>query len=227
MIKKILNYFSEWKWFEVVFVLLFEIVFIVLGIVFSQPFLSTFYSVTILLCAFLLVKGKWYAYIFGIVGISVYIFISYKTMYYGEAIWHTCITLPLYFSSIINWFRNQQNRVVKIKKISKLEVVLATLGFIAIFFGFYFLLLALNTPQALTSALSVMFSGIANYLAMRRSDMCFIAWCMDDVFVIVLWLIPVIGGEIGLLNVLITMFVFLINDAYGVFNWIKIKGKQT
>ncbi len=58
MLNKIKNYFSEWNWFEISFITIFEIAFIVLGIVFKQPFLSTLYSTTILLCAFLLVKGK-------------------------------------------------------------------------------------------------------------------------------------------------------------------------
>lgn len=61
---------------------------------------------------------------------------------------------------------------------------------------------------------------------MRRSDLSFVAYCFDDVFVIILWLIPVINGDIGLLNVLITMFAFLINDIYGVINWAKIKRIQ-
>ncbi len=226
MLNKIKNYFSEWNWFEISFITIFEIAFIVLGIVFKQPFLSTLYSTTILLCAFLLVKGKWYAYIFGLVGISVYIYISFQNDYYGESIWHLCITVPLYISSIINWFKNQQNKVVKIRKITKLEIVLFIFGFITLFVGFYFLLKFLNTPQALTSALAVMFSGMANYLAMRRSDLSFVAYCFDDVFVIILWLIPVINGDIGLLNVLITMFAFLINDIYGVINWAKIKRIQ-
>ena len=67
---------------------------------------------------------------------------------------------------------------------------------------------------------------MANYLAMRRSDLSFVAYCFDDVFVIILWLIPVINGDIGLLNVLITMFAFLINDIYGVIKWAKIKRIQ-
>ncbi len=116
--------------------------------------------------------------------------------------------------------------MVKIRKITKLEIVLFIFGFVTLFVGFYFLLKFLNTPQALTSALAVMFSGMANYLAMRRSDLSFVAYCFDDVFVIILWLIPVINGDIGLLNVLITMFAFLINDIYGVINWAKIKRIQ-
>lgn len=226
MLNKIKNYFSEWNLFEICFILIFEIVFIVLGIVFKQPILSTIYSVFILLCAFLLVKGKWYAYIFGLIGISVYIYISFQNNYYGESIWHLAITIPFYITSMINWFRNQQNKVVKIRKITKLEIVLFIFGFIGLFVGFYFLLKFLNTPQALTSALAVTFSGMANYLAMRRSNLSFVAYCFDDVFVIILWIIPVINGEMGVLNVLITMFAFLINDIYGVFNWIKIRKMQ-
>lgn len=226
MLNKIKNYFSEWNWFELSFIIIFEITFLVLGIVFKQPFLSSLYSMTILLCAFLLVKGKWYAYIFGLVGILTYCYISYQNRYWGEAIWHLIITTPLYITSLVTWLKNQQNKVVKIRKITPLEYVLFFLGFTGLFFGAMFLLKHFDTPQYLSSAFAITFSGMANYLAARRSNLTFVAYCLDDVFVIIIWLIPVINGEIGLLNVAITMFAFLINDLYGVYNWIRIRKKQ-
>ncbi len=223
----VVNYFKDWNWFELLFVFTFEIAFIVLGIIFKQTAFSIIYSITILLCAFLLTKGKWYAYIFGLIGISCYVHLSFTQHYWGEAVWHLCLTIPMYITSLCTWKKNQLKKVVKQRKISKLEWCLFLLGSAIVCVCLYFILNAVNTPQALTSSCALMFSGMANYLAMRRSDFSFVAYCFDDIFVIVLWIIPVIKGDIALLNVAITMFGFLINDIYGVINWSRIKKEQT
>lgn len=220
------NYFSEWNWFELSFIFFFEILYIVLGIIFKQDFFSCFYSMTILLCAFFIAKGKWYAYIFGIIGILTYCYLSFTQQYWAEAIWHLVFTVPMYVVSLINWFRNQQNKEVKIRKISKLETILFIIGLIVMCAAIWLVLYLVKAPQPLVSAFSVTLSAMANYLAMRRSDFSLIAFCFDDIFIIVLWLIPVIQGEVVLLNVAITMFAFLINDIYGVINWRNMKAKQ-
>lgn len=225
--KKIKEYFSEWNWFELTFIIVFELAFIVLGIVLKQSFFSCLYSIAILLGAFFLAKGKWYAYIFCILGILNYVYLSFTEMYYAEAVWHLCFTVPMYVVSMIQWFKHQQGKEVKIRRITKLETILFILGVIVLCVLIWLILTLIEAPQALTSALAVTFSAMANYLAMRRSDWSFVAYCFDDVFVIVLWLIPVIQGETAVFNVMLTMFAFLINDTYGLINWSRIKRKQS
>ncbi len=224
--KSVINYFKEWNWFELCFIFTFEIVFIVLGIVYKQSFMSCLYSITILICAFLLAKGKWYGYIFGVFGMLAYCYMSFLEHYWAEAVWHLVVTIPIYLISIFSWFRHQQNKVVKIRKITKLEVTLFVLGLVIMCAAIWIVLWAVNSPLAWSSAFAITFSFASNYLAMRRSNAAFVVWCLDDVFVIVLWLIPVINGEIALLNVAITTFAFLINDIYGVINWRRMNKQQ-
>ena len=224
--KKIKDYFSEWNWFELTFITVFEIAFIVLAVVLEQPFFSWFYSIAILLGAFFLAKGKWYAYIFCILGILSYVYLSFTELYYAEAVWHLCYTVPVYIISMIQWFKHQQGKEVKIRRITKLETILFIVGIVVLCLSIWLILSLIEAPQALTSACAVTFSAMANYLAMRRSDWSFAAYCFDDVFVIILWIIPVLQGEIALFNVMLTMFAFLINDAYGLINWARIKRKQ-
>lgn len=224
--KPIISYFKEWNWFELVYLFSFEIAFVVLGILFNQTWLSIAYSVLILLFALLMVKGKWYGYILGILGMSCYVWLSFLHQYWAEAVWHLAYTIPAYFICIVTWKKHQQNKVVKQRRITKLEVTLFIIISAIVCGAIWAILWALKSPQAWASAFAVTFSAMANYLAMRRSDFSMVAYCFDDIFVIALWLIPVLQGEIISLNVAVTMFAFLINDIYGVINWRKLKKQQ-
>ena len=159
-------------------------------------------------------------------GILTYCYLSFTQQYWAEAIWHLVFTVPMYIASMINWLKNQHNKEVKIRKISKKETILFIIGLIVLCTSISLILSYVGAPQPIISAFSVTLSAMANYLAMRRSDFSLIAYCFDDIFIIVLWLIPVIKGEVVLLNVAVTMFAFLINDIYGVINWRKMKAKQ-
>ncbi len=227
LIYKIKNYFNDWNLFEMIFIFTFEILFIILGIIFNQPFISSLYSTTVLLCVFFLAKGKWYGYVFGLIGTLSYCYIALSQDYYGECLYNLVVTFPLYVVSIVCWFNNQLNKVVKIrKKLEKREIFIFILENIGLFVLMNLFLYSTNSPQWLTSSFAITFSFTADYLAMRRSDFTFIAYCFNDIFLIILWIIPLLNGEISLLNVSVTMFAFLINDIYGVINWRKIKRIQ-
>ena len=83
-----------------------------------------------------------------------------------------------------------------------------------------------NTNNLLVSTFSIIASIIATYLTARRSEYGFVGFIINDIILITLWSIPVIGGDTNLIPVLLCPVLLLINDIYGVYNWKKIKNKQ-
>ena len=90
---------------------------------------------------------------------------------------------------------------------------------------FYFVLRYFNTANLVPSTLSVTTSFIAVYLTFRRSPYFALAYAMNDVVLIVLWILASIT-DISYLSVVICFVVFFVNDMYGFINWRRMEKKQ-
>ena len=73
--------------------------------------------------------------------------------------------------------------------------------------------------------MSVFTSFLASYLTMRRSPFFAVGYAANDVVLIALWLIAA-RQDRQYSAVVICFAVFLINDLYGYWNWIRLKKKQ-
>lgn len=136
----------------------------------------------------------------------------------------------MYVYGAINWLKNKDkdnNDLVLVKSnLSKKEWLIMFICFVVINFGVYFLLKALNTAQLIISTLSFISMLPALYLLARRCKWNQVAFLLNDMFVIVLWLVLVINGDLSLLSMIICFVFQMIYDIYGIFEWIKLEKKQ-
>ena len=110
-------------------------------------------------------------------------------------------------------------------RLPRKEIYLMIFLTIAVTFGFYHLLAALNTANLTPSTVSVATSFLAAYLTFRRSPFFAIAYAANDVVLIVLWVLAALS-DISYLSVIICFVVFLANDIYGFINWSKMYRRQ-
>ena len=92
-----------------------------------------------------------------------------------------------------------------------------------LFWIYYFILRAFNTDLLVISSLSVVTSLLASYFEARRSELSLFCYIANDLIIITLWLIPIIGGDTTLISVLVGPILLLINDIYGSYNWRRLK----
>ena len=92
--------------------------------------------------------------------------------------------------------------------------------------GFYFLLKALNTSELVVSLLAFVTSIVASYLMLRRCSYYAVGFILNDVTLIILWSFVVVNNGVGYLPTVISFFVFLINDVYGLIHWKLSERKQ-
>lgn len=150
----------------------------------------------------------------------VYAITSYKSGYYGEMITYAGMTAPVSLFSFIVWLKNPygNSAEVKIKKLTIKNFAVLIILTIAITVGFYFILRALNTTNLIVSTISIATSFLAVALTILRSPYYAIAYSLNDVVLIVLWIIQSLT-DTSYLTIVACFAVFLVNDLYGFISW--------
>lgn len=152
--------------------------------------------------------------------------ISFICKYYGEVITYVGMSMPMSVLSLVSWLKNRYTKTeVKVKDVTKKDVYILILSTVLVTVAFYFILKALNTANLPVSTLSIATSFIAVYFTYKRSPYFALAYAVNDIVLIVLWTVQSFIS-IKYVSVAVCFTVFLINDLYGYFNWLKMKKRQ-
>ncbi len=159
----------------------------------------------------------------------LYGIISFSFAYYGEVITYSFMSAPMSLWALISWLRNLHDKSraeVKIREVTKFEVILLFVLTPIITVAFYFLLNSFGTANILPSTLSVATSFVAVYLTARRSPYFALAYAANDLVLIILWTLASFK-DISYISVVICFVIFLINDTYSFISWQKMKKRQS
>ena len=181
-------------------------------------------ATSLIFCA----KGNPFGQFLIIVFSILYTIISYSYAYFGEMITYLGMTMPMAIFSLISWLRNPykgNHAEVKVNSVSKKE--LAFMGFLTAIVTviFYFILDYFNTANLIPSTFSVTTSFIAVYLTFRRSPFFAVAYALNDIVLIILWVLASIS-DVRYVSVVVCFIAFLFNDIYGFYNWQRMKKRQ-
>ncbi len=225
--KKALSYFTKFESALLLFSVL--ITFTVFSIFDGENYLAMIASllgiVALIFCAKGNPVGQALIIIFGL----MYAYISLTYAYYGEMITYLGMTTPMAVYALISWIKNpyEGNRAeVKINKISRKDIILLVPLTVAVTVAFYFILKHLGTSNLLISTFSVSTSFAAVYLSAKRSPFYALAYALNDVVLIILWILAS-AKDTSYVSVVVCFFVFLVNDIYGYFNWHKMEKSQS
>ncbi len=224
--RKKLDYFSKVEkllW-------LFSVLFILISfLLFDRENLLTFFASLLGVTSLIFnAKGNPFGQFLMVIFSVMYGIISFSFRYYGEMITYLGMTAPMAVFALISWLKNpyKGNRAeVEINKISRKETVFMYLLTAIVTFIFYYILKFFNTSNIIPSTLSVTTSFIAVYLTFRRSPYFAVAYASNDIVLIILWVLAA-SENISYLSVVICFIVFLVNDLYGFFNWLKMQNRQ-
>lgn len=224
--KKLFSYLSVWEWILWGASLLsIAVAFFAFDRVNYFTFISSLVGVSALtFCAKGHPIGQFLVIIFGI----MYAVISFSYSYYGEVITYLGMTAPMAVFALISWLRNPYEKgksEVKVNRIGWREILLMLLASAAVTVIFYFVLLIFGTENLIPSTISVTTSFIAIYLTARRSPFYAVAYAVNDLVLIVLWILASIE-DVSYISVVVCFAVFLINDMYGFFNWMRMQKRQ-
>lgn len=173
-------------------------------------------------------KGNPAGQVLMIVFSILYGIISYGFAYYGEMVTYLGMTLPMAVFSLISWLRNpyEKNRSeVKVNHITIKETIFMCLLTVVVTAVFYFILDYFKTANLVPSTISVATSFAAAYLTFRRSPYFALVYGMNDVVLIVLWVLAAME-EVRYVSVVVCFIAFLVNDLYGYISWKKMERRQ-
>lgn len=183
-------------------------------------FIAAMVGVTSLIFA---AKGNAWAQVLMIIFSILYGIISYSYRYWGEMITYLGMCMPMAIWSLVIWIKHpsKENRgEVEISKLTKKNIIYLIISTVVVTAIFYIILCKFNTPNIYMSTISVTTSFAAAALTMLRSSYYALAYAMNDIVLIILWIIASMENRMYV-PMVINFMVFLINDLYGFVNWKK------
>ena len=172
-------------------------------------------------------KGYISGQILVIIFATLYGIVSFEQRYYGEMITYVFMTLPIAVFTAIEWIKHpyKNTSVVEIGKVSKRHVFVIFLLCVGITFIMFFVLRYFNTANLLLSTLSISTSFIAASFGYLRSQYYAVGYAINDLVLIVLWILASIK-DTSYLSMVLCFVMFFINDMYGYFSWTKMIKEQ-
>ena len=158
----------------------------------------------------------------------LYGIISFGFAYYGEMLTYLGMTAPMAIFALVSWIRHpyeKNHSEVKIHTLSKLDIIITIPLAVAVTIAFYFILQALGTSNLWVSTFSVTTSFIAAYFSFKRSPYFAIAYAVNDIVLIVLWILAALEN-ISYISVIVCFVAFLANDIYSFINWKRMQKRQ-
>ncbi len=159
----------------------------------------------------------------------LYGIISVNNRYWGEFLTYVGMSLPMAVVALVSWIKHPYKEgdvEVEVARLSKKKIALLSVGAALATVIFYFILRYFDTPALIWSTLSITTSFYAAGLTYLRSPYYALAYAMNDIVLIVLWVIATVGVPSNF-PMIICFAVFLVNDLYGFFSWQRMQRRQS
>lgn len=172
-------------------------------------------------------KGKPFGQMLMIAFAILYSVVSFFFKYYGELITYAGMSLPMAILSLFKWLKHKSKDADEVEVGSSKPIHILILSGLcaAVTTAFYFILRALGNANLIFSTVSVSTSFLAAGLSSLRNRFYALAYCANDIVLIVLWSLASVE-DISYLTMVVCFSVFLINDFYGFINWTRMKKRQ-
>ena len=188
-------------------------------------FIGSLAGITGVLCVVLVAKGNIANYFFGVVNVSLYAYISFKSELYGDALLNALYYLPMQFIGWFMWIKKRQSSdptTVKTKRMNLNErLVLALVSLVATAICGY-ALDYFGDPYPYKDAATTVLSIIAMFLMVRTYMEQWVLWVCVNVISIVIWIYATVKGEQHAALMVIMWCVYLANSINGWVNWYRL-----
>ena len=166
-------------------------------------------------------KGNVWGQVLMILFSILYGIISFRFRYWGEMLRYLGMTLPMAVWSTITWIKNpseNNGNEVQIQSLSTKHIVALCISGIIVTAVYYYILKSFNTPNIIFSTISIITSFIAASLTMLRSSYYAVWYAVNDVVLIILWVLASLKDP-AYIPVVVNFSIFFMNDMYGFMSW--------
>lgn len=218
-----LNTLKPFDWFLIIGVISVNFIYSILEKEFDL--IGSLAGVTGLICVVLVAKGNILNYLFGVINVSLYAWISYKASLYGDAGLNAFYYLPMQFIGWYSWVgkrKHEESVTVKAKRMdSKERLFLSLFSFISVAL-IAWILDIFEDPQPIKDASTTVLSVIAMFLMVRRYMEQWLLWVVVNIISVVIWVIAFTRGESHSALMVIMWLFYLANSVNGWVTWVRL-----
>lgn len=188
------------------------------------------------LCVVLVAKGSIWNYLFGIVNVSMYAYISYKAALYGDAALNALYYVPMQF---IGWWQWRKRGAavsagessdggvqVKAQRFNWKQRALLFAGCAVAVVAVGFVLRHFGDPQPFKDSTTTVLSIVAQALMALAFMEQWILWIITNIVSVVMWVVCVSRGEPHASVMVIMWSFYLLNSINGLRVWLKLSKRS-
>lgn len=211
-----------WKPLEILWLIIASATIFTLSIYWKDNWIGITSALTGIWCVIFTGKGKRSSFIFGMVNVLCYAYVSINAKFYGEVMLNILYYVPMNIVGWIVWTKhmNEDTGEVSKKKLSgKTSIVTYTLTLLGIvIYGYVLKMMGGNLPYI--DSMSTVVAIVAQILSVKRLTEQWILWIVVDVVSVVMWGINFAqGGES--IATLAMWSVYLVNAIVMYIKWYK------
>ncbi len=227
---KILNLYD---WFLIVGVVASNIIYSVLSG--DVDLIGSAAGIAGVLCVVLVAKGSIWNYLFGIINVSLYAYISWKAAIYGDAGLNALYYFPMQFIGWWQWRKrgaatsraeadadSEKDVRVNARRMTWGQRVLLAVGCAALITAATLILQKVHDPQPLKDATTTVLSIIAQALMAMAIMEQWALWIIVNSVSVAMWIICVVRGEAHAALMVIMWCFYLLNSINGLRVWLGL-----
>lgn len=213
---------SGWKPLEVLWLAVASLTILGLSLYWKDNAVGIISALTGVWCVVLTGKGKVSNFLFGIINVTLYAYISFHAKYYGEVMLNLIYYLPCNVIGLFVWNKNMDEstgEVVK-EKMSPKTGVFVYAGTAAAVVIYGFILKSLGGTLPYIDSISTVLSVVAQVLCLKRLAEQWILWIVIDTVTVVMWAYNFMNGGESVATLLMWI-VYLLNAIFMYRKWCK------
>lgn len=224
---KVLSYYD---WFLIIGVIASNIIYSVLSG--NVDVVGSVAGIAGVLCVVLVAKGSIWNYLFGIINVSMYAYISYKADLYGDAALNALYYVPMQFVGWWQWRKRgaamsqaeagDRGVQVKARRFTWEQRLMLGLGCAAAVIVGGYVLKNFGDPQPFKDSATTVLSVVAQALMALAFMEQWALWIVTNIISVIMWCICVARGDAHA-GVMVIMWVFyLLNSLNGLRVWLRL-----
>ena len=186
------------------------------------------------LCVVLVAKGSIWNYLFGLVNVTMYAYISYKASVYGDAALNALYYLPMQFIGWWQWRKRGaavsesegKDIQVKARRFTWRQRILLAAGCTAAVVAGGFLLQYLDDPQPFKDSTTTVLSIVAQALMALAFMEQWVLWIITNIVSVVMWVVFLSKGEPHAAVMVIMWSFYLLNSVNGLRVWLRLSNPK-
>ena len=221
---------SLYDWFLIIGVIASNIIYTVLSG--NVDVIGSVAGIAGVLCVVLVAKGSIWNYLFGLVNVSMYAYISYKASLYGDAGLNALYYVPMQFIGWWQWRKwgaavseadaGSKGVQVNARRFTWKQRAVLFVGCSAAVVAGACALEYFGDPQPLKDSTTTVLSIVAQALMALAYMEQWILWIITNIVSVVMWCVCVARGEAHAAVMVIMWVFYLLNSINGLRVWLKL-----